>query len=57
MFKWAKERLDAEIEEAKLVGTATLDLERQQQLFANQASQQQGAMNATETGSATATQQ
>jgi len=48
MFKWAKERLDAEIEEAKLVGAATLDLERQQQIFTNQAQQQKVSSNANE---------
>jgi hypothetical protein len=42
LFDYAKERLDAEIEEAKIVGTATLDLERQQLLFENQ---QKGQIN------------
>ena len=44
VFKFAKERLDAEIEEAKLVGSATLDLERQQLVFENQ---QQAQINGT----------
>lgn len=37
MFQWAKERLSAEIEEAKIVGEATLDLEKQQRVFEDRA--------------------
>ena len=46
IFDYHKERLDAEIEEAKLVGTATLDLERQQLVFDNAT---QGAVNGATT--------
>jgi len=42
MFKWAKERLGAEIEEAKIIGESTLDLERQQLAFENAGRQQAG---------------
>jgi hypothetical protein len=47
VFDYAKERLDAEIEEAKIIGTATLDLERQQLAFENA---QQGQINGTGNG-------
>lgn len=46
IFDYHKERLDAEIEEAKLVGAATLDLERQQLVFDNAT---EGAVNGAAT--------
>jgi hypothetical protein len=43
VYKYASDRLDAEVEEAKIVGSSTLDLTREQLRFANQGNKQEQA--------------
>ena len=46
MYKWASDRLQSEIDEAKIVGAATLELEKQQQIFDDRAAVSNEAANA-----------
>jgi hypothetical protein len=43
VYKYASDRLDAEVEEAKIIGSSTLDLTREQLRFANQGNKQEQA--------------
>ncbi len=46
LFKYADARLDAEMKEAEIVGSAVADIEKAQRQFDNKASQQEAASNA-----------
>ncbi len=46
LFKYADARLDAEMKEAEIVGSAVADIEKAQRQFENKASQQEAASNA-----------
>jgi len=45
MYKWASDRLQSEIDEAKIVGAATLELEKQQKIFDDRATIQRESIS------------